>query len=114
MSAIGVSPALRARFAELAEVWKTETCVLSSLTDIYQHWAYQAVIAIGDDAIPLLLEDIRDHWFWHGALTKITGENPAVEAAEEVVPGMLAWNADRVKTAWLEWGQRKGLIVHTE
>ena len=94
-------------------MWKKDTRILSSLTDIYQHWAYQGVIELGEDAVPLLLEGIRNSWFWHGALTRITGENPAVEAAEEVAPGMLAWNADRVRAAWLDWGRERGLIDNT-
>ena len=101
----------RARFEELFKEWERETCLMSSLTDICQHRAYRAVIDLGSNVFPLLLEEMRDTWFWHWALVEITGENPTANAAEEVAPAMLAWNAGRVRAAWLGWGREKGMLA---
>ena len=89
------------RFRELSRQWKEETQYTSSTTDMVMHPAYQQIIGMGRDVLPLLFAALRhkpDHWFW--ALKAITGEDP-------VAPG------DRGKVrlmaqAWLDWAERQG------
>src|ERR1700722_1280286 len=67
----------RQRFQELVRQWKEATLFLSSITDMAMHPAYQQIIGMGKEALPLILEELRrepDHWFW--ALQAITGVNP--------------------------------------
>ena len=93
--------ALREEFDELATTWKDETQFLSSVTDIVMHPAYQRIIGLGPDVVPLILEDLEDetrHWFW--ALWAITGENP--------VPPEDRGHVEEMKQHWLCWGRENG------
>lgn len=49
---------LRTKFQKLAAEWRsgTEFCHLS--TDIYGHSAYQAIVALGEAAVPFMLEEL--------------------------------------------------------
>lgn len=67
------------------------------------HPAYQAIIGMGPDALPFILEDLRQnagHWYW--ALKAISNEDPVVPRDRGSIRNM--------KTAWLRWGETKGLI----
>jgi hypothetical protein len=89
------------RFARLAAVWRTETAHLSSSTKMVQHPAYQEIISMGKEVVPLLLADLAkapDHWFT--ALKTITGANP-VDSADR-------GRIDRMASAWLQWGKQHG------
>jgi hypothetical protein len=90
-------------FNALAERWRNETAHLSALPQILMHPAYQQIIAMGDAVVPLILQWMRNrpgYWFW--ALEMITRENP--------VPAADAGNIRRMKQAWLNWGEQRGLI----
>ena len=66
---------LERTFFELANRWRDETALLSSVTRTAMHPAYQRIIGMGPAAVPLILRELEqrpDHWFW--ALTAITGE----------------------------------------
>jgi len=66
------------------------------------HPAYQQIIGMGQDALPLLIEELRrepDHWFW--AMQAITGVNP--------VPPENRGNVAKMTQAWLAWAQQQGL-----
>ena len=94
---------LRERFAALAARWRDETAHLSSSTAIFTHPAYQQIIGMGPVVLPYLLADLaetRSHWFW--ALRAIARENP--------VPKHDQGNIERMITAWLAWGVRRGLL----
>jgi len=89
------------RFRELARQWKDGTRYTSSTTDMVMHPAYQQIIGMGRDALPLLFAALRhkpDHWFW--ALKAITGEDPVVPADRGKVR--------RMAQAWLDWAERQG------
>ena len=91
----------RANFKRLAEEWRRETSLVSSMTKTVMHPAYQKIIGMGPLALPLILEDLRDqggHWFW--ALRAITQENPA--------DGHITFEGAR--RVWLEWGKARGHI----
>ena len=57
---------LEAEFNVLAEQWRRETGVHSSLSKILSNWNYLKIIALGEPAIPLILEELRREpapWF---------------------------------------------------
>ncbi|MGB3310361.1 MAG: hypothetical protein WBA86_11510 [Nodosilinea sp.] len=92
---------IRKKFQSLKETWEEETKRMSFASDMILHPAYQKIIAMGQDAVPLMLEDLQtnlSHWFW--ALYVITGANP-VKPEDE---GRIAKMAE----AWLEWGRNHG------
>ncbi len=89
------------RFRTLVEQWKRDTLVLSNPTAMEQHPAYQEIIRMGPDAIPLILAELRrEPDFWFAALHRLTGANP--ETPE--MRGKISLLAD----AWLKWGREHG------
>lgn len=90
------------RFERLKKEWIRGTEKLSNLAQIIMHPAYQQIIAIGPDAIPLILRSLReqsDHWFW---ALKMLNNNEDVAEGAETVPAAAA--------AWLKWGREKGYL----
>lgn len=90
-------------FRELANRWRNETSVFSSVTKMAMHAAYQRIIGMGPQAVPLILRELErepDHWFW--ALTAITGEDP--------VPAADAGDVGKMAQAWLRFGRERGWI----
>jgi len=98
-----LSPAnTKEKFERLTKRWKSETEVLSTIQEKAMHPAYQQIIGMGKEAIPLILNQMArepDHWFW--ALKSITNEDPVPEEAKGDVIQMTKF--------WLEWGQSNGL-----
>ena len=100
---VDIEPADRERFNELADQWEIETVFLSSSEQVSKHPAYQEIIGMGKQAVPLILERMqaqRGHWFI--ALRAITGANPVKPADRGKVAVM--------QTSWLEWGEANGYI----
>jgi len=65
------------------------------------HPAYQTIMAMGKDALPFILEDLKkqiDHWFY--ALKFI--------AREDIGEG--ASNLDEARQLWLAWGRKQKYI----
>ena len=94
---------VEARFFALVNQWREETGALSSPTRKAAHPAYQQIIAMGKQAVPLILQEMKDHpGHWSMALQSITGENPVPEEA--------AGHAVQVANAWLEWGRKNGYL----
>lgn len=94
---------LEDEFQRLARTWKEETEFQSSLTHIAMHPAYQRIIGMGPDALPLILGDLASNpapWFW--ALAAISGDDP--------VPLSDRGRVDRMAEAWLRWGMRRNLL----
>jgi hypothetical protein len=90
-----------ARFRALVQQWKEATLLLSSITDMATHPAYQQIIGMGYAALPWIFEEMRrdtDQWFW--ALKAITGEDP--------VPLEDRGNLPRMAQAWLNWAKDHG------
>jgi hypothetical protein len=89
-------------FERLSAQWHDETGHLSNLTKMVGHPAYQQIIGLGPDVLPLLLRSLEqapDHWFW--ALASITGEDAA--AGEQTVEG--------ARQKWLSWGREHALLA---
>lgn len=92
------------RFAGLASQWKAETAMMSSVCDFAMHPAYQRIIGLGHDAVPLLLRELAlrpDHWFW--ALKVISNVDP--------VPPSDRGNVRKMTEAWLRWGREQGYEI---
>jgi hypothetical protein len=85
-------------FDRLARQWTEETQVLSSVTRMIDHPAYQAIIAMGERAIRPILRDLqRGPALWGPALHAITGARPV--AATD------AGRVARVAEAWIAWAR---------
>jgi prevent-host-death family protein len=92
---------LATEFGRLAGEWKDATGHLSSISQKTRHPAYQAIIAMGERAIPLILQELeREPNDWFPALEKITGEDPVAEPSYGIV--------DEMAKLWLEWGKSHG------
>src|SRR5438132_862986 len=89
------------RFADLFRMWKEATAYMSSSTDMAMHPAYQQIIGMGREVLPLIFEELRrepDHWFW--ALKAITGADPVTPDDRGRIR--------RMAQAWLDWAKRNG------
>lgn len=92
---------LKETFSKLVEQWRLETRGISSTTELILHPAYQQIIGMGSDVIPLLLRELENktgRWFW--ALKSITREDPVPPESRGKTQDMI--------TAWLDWGRKKG------
>ena len=91
------------KFLELKSLWEEETAILSSITEISMHPAYQQIIGMGQTAVPYILSELTEkpgHWFW--ALKSITGEDPVRQEQRGRLKEMTK--------SWLKWGKEKGYI----
>lgn len=95
--AIGHRQGISLTFQRLVREWRLQRGPASSHTEIVLCPAYQNIIAMGDDVVPLIMQQlgrgIIDHWFW--ALEVLTGAQP-VEPED-------AGNYARMTQAWLTW-----------
>ena len=92
------SPLLR--FNRLKHEWIEATKVLSSISEIVMHPAYQSIIGMGKTAIPFIIKDLienTNHWFW--ALKSITGEDP--------VPPDKRGKIKEMTNEWVMWWFKK-------
>jgi len=92
---------LETTFHSLVEQWKSETRGISSTEQLSLHPAYQQIIGMGPDVIPLLLRELENNsgrWFW--ALKAISREEPVTPEQRGKTQEMIA--------AWLNWGREKG------
>jgi hypothetical protein len=89
------------KFLRLRDEWKAKRGHDSSTVNLVMHSAYQRIIGLGPDAVPLLLRELAtnpDRWFW--ALRAITEEDPVPEADRG--------NSEAMTRAWLAWGRERG------
>lgn len=92
-----------ARFRRLAAEWKEQSNHLSNSAQMAMLRPYQRIIGMGWEAVPFILDELRrepDQWFW--ALEAITEQNP--------VPPEANGRVRQMAQAWIEWGQKQGLI----
>lgn len=92
---------LKEKFESLVKKWKEDTRFASTVLEMATNPAYQQIIGMGRQAVPLILKQLAkkpEHWFW--ALNSITGEDP--------VPENSRGNLPKMTKAWLEWGQQNG------
>ena len=89
------------KFRALVNQWKEDTQFVSSTTGMILHPAYQEIIGMGPEIIPLILKELEnkpDHWF--AALRALTGVDPVAPAQRGRVKAMA--------NAWLNWGRDHG------
>ena len=102
-----VSPETERAFRRLAEEWKASRGPGSTLRSMAEHPAYRAIIALGEQAVPLILDElVRDVDSWFSALKAITGANP-VRLEDQ---GSLV----KMAKSWVEWGRLNGYCVGEE
>ena len=91
------------RFAELVTEWRKGIGGLSSPRAITSHPAYQRIIQMGEAALPMIFQELRENGgWWYPALRALTGEDPVPDEAKGRPP--------LNREAWLEWGRRNGYL----
>jgi hypothetical protein len=93
---------LRKEFVYYCSIWKSETIYLSSILEITNNSSYRAIIGMGSDVIPLILNDLKsndNHWF--SALKQLTGENPIKDEHKGIFSLM--------KNDWFQWANEHNL-----
>lgn len=91
------------KFERLRDQWISETAFESSISRMVANPAYQAIIGMSWDVVPLMLEELRrepQHWFW--ALRAITEVDPTPIAARG--------NLVDMSECWIRWGIARNLI----
>lgn len=91
----------RETFERLKLEWKEATEMLSSITKIIKHPAYQEIIEMGEKVLPWILEELQrepSHWF------------SALSAIAKVDPVSADDNFEQAVEAWLHWGRSQGYI----
>lgn len=99
---VALTPQVRSRFERLTREWKSQNEFLSSPTAIALLPAYQKIIGMGPDIVPLILEELErepDQWFW--ALKAITDADPVSEHTGAV---------ELMAVDWLRWGRERGFV----
>lgn len=94
----------RLEFNKLAAIWRYNSKFMSSSEQMAMLPEYQKIIGMWPDAIPYLLEELRDrpgNWFW--ALRSISRRNPVSYEDK--------WNMKKMIESWLQWGRRNKYIV---
>ena len=94
----------RRRFHQLAWQWRADTQWLSSTTEIAMHPAYQSIIGMGPEALPMIISELRTnsgHWYW--ALKAISNEDPVPPGDRGVIRKM--------RVAWLHWADQQGIAL---
>jgi hypothetical protein len=92
------------KFQALVDRWRNERGAMSSITEMSILPAYQKIIGMGEDAVPLILAELEsegddpDQWFW--ALIAITEENPVKPEDQG--------NFMKMAQAWFNWAQAEG------
>jgi len=89
------------KFNRLRQEWISQRAHESSTMKMAMVPAYQKIIGMGPDAVPLLLRELDsrpDMWFW--ALRAITEADPVTE--------QLRGDVNAMARAWVEWGIERG------
>jgi hypothetical protein len=97
------SSSVAEKFHRLAAQWRAERGPTSSISQMAMHPAYQQIIGMGLDVVPIVLGELSrelDHWFW--ALKAITGVDPVPPARQGRMRDMAE--------AWLHWGRQQGYL----
>lgn len=95
---------LETQFMILAEKWKDDTGLYSTMGKKVVNDTYLDIIGLGREIVPFILKDIQNGGtaHWHSALKALTKENP--------VPEEDLHKNKKIKQAWLNWGTNNKLI----
>ena len=89
------------KFAGLVKEWQSTRNPVDSGIDMFTNAAYQKIIGMGHEVVPLILKELEvnvDYWFW--ALKAITGKDPVLPAHR----GRLRL----MSKDWLGWAKKQG------
>jgi hypothetical protein len=92
---------LSVEFDALSKRWHKDTRHMSLVSEKVTHPAYLRIIGMGEAAIPLLLEALRDrpaHWF------------TALRATANTDPASIDDSPSLAREAWINWGIAEGYI----
>ncbi len=95
---------IKEKFDRLAKEWKEQRGPHSSSAKLAMHPAYQKIIGMGPEVVPLILRELQtdlDSWFW--ALCAITDADPVKDEDRG--------NGKAMAKAWLEWGRLQGYQI---
>jgi hypothetical protein len=93
---------LQGVFSQLADEWNNDTQFQSSLATITSHPAYQKIVSLGDEVVPLILRDMAaSHRPWFSALREITGIDPVHHSERGNVAAMV--------NSWLRWARASNI-----
>ena len=93
--------ALEEKFRRLTTEWKSSRGPHSSTLKLVMHPAYQKIIGMGADVIPMIFRELEsqpDSWFW--ALRSIAETDPVAERDRG--------DGEAMARAWLAWGRKNG------
>jgi hypothetical protein len=93
----------RQKFRRLADQWRKETLLSSSVTQDHTHPAYLGILAMGKPALRLILEELQasgGNWFL--ALRLIADYDP--------VPPEHAGVVKRMREDWIAWGRQQDYL----
>lgn len=94
---------LESKFRRHLESFNSETLLTSSIDKIVGNLNYLKIIALGSEAIPLILREyFTNGGFWHNALVALTEENPTT--AE------MHGKQKLIREAWRTWAVEHGYI----
>ncbi len=90
-------------FQNLAEKWKEETLLTSSVNKIESNPSYLEIIGMGKKVLPYIFQDLKSEpAFWFSALEKITGCDP-IESSHRGIVRLMTED-------WLKWGEEHEYI----
>lgn len=91
------------KFHNLAEKWKEETLITSSVNEIQSNRSYLEIINMGKKVLPFIFQDLKSEpAFWFHTLEEITGYNPIEESHRGITKLMTE--------DWLKWGNEHGYL----
>ncbi|MDI9364567.1 MAG: hypothetical protein QM541_06430 [Flavobacterium sp.] len=89
---------VKKKFEKLSSIWKIETMLTSSSSDIVNNSAYQNIIKLGPIALQFIIDDLKSNdALWFFALQSISGENPIKKEHQGIFSLM--------KQDWLNWAE---------
>ena len=95
---------LRAEFAILAAEVEAAAAIVSATRRLARHPAYAGILALGDDAIPLLLERLKESRS-RPVLLRLLGSLTAFQ------PGAGQETVEEAAAEWVRWGKKEGRVV---
>lgn len=90
------------QFNSLSQKWKKETKGISLTIKMVENENYKKLLELGVKIIPLVLKDLENSVIWFPLLKELTKANP--------VPKEYAGDSEKMREAWIEWGESLGLI----
>ncbi len=99
---------LKTKFLELSDSWKAQTMFSSSSDEILSDQNYLAIIALGQEALPLIFEDLEQtsaHWFQAiEAILSSIGQEPPEIGKDDY------GRIDVIADIWLDWARENNYL----